>query len=365
MVEDGGRIRATESGRRSLIAASLMTTVLMIGTTGYIVLGLGFADALYQTAITVTTVGFGEITPNGDDPSAAYRWFTLILVMLGAMAVLFAAGVMIEGMIEARAGLFQEKRMQRDIDQLSGHIIICGFGRVGRAVARRANGLGGDIVVIDASADQLKRCPHLHIVGDGASDETLRRAGVERAESLVAALSSDADNLFVAVSAQQLNTKIRVVSRANAADAAHKLRAIALDTVVEPYEMAGSRLATAALRPHTSEYLDQVFSTESDKVELTEVEVGSSSELAGSSLAAAEVASGVVIVACRRRGEHDFHSPSAFVGPLQQGDIVIVLGDRDSVLKLSEIAMGAAAAASRSLRGRRSAPGGRPFDTGD
>ena len=109
-------------------------------------------------------------------------------------------------------------------------------------------------------------------------------------------------------------------------------------SVVEPYEMAGDRLATAALRPHTSAYLDQVFSTESDKVELTEGEIDSRSELVGSTLSDAEAKAGVVLVAFRRNGEHDFQSASAFTGVLDAGDVVITLGDRSSVIKLSELA---------------------------
>jgi voltage-gated potassium channel len=324
-----GRGGPTESQRRQW-AAGLIVLVLTVGTVGYMVLGLTFADAIYQTGITVTTVGFGEITSDGD-PTAAYRWFTLGLVLVGASAAVFAAGVMIETMVDQRAGVFREKRMQRQISALRGHVIICGYGRVGQAVARRAHGLGGDIVVIDTSAAKLAECPHPSIVGDATSDDVLRQAGIEYAEALVAGLSSDASNLFLAVSAQQLNADVRIVSRANETANAHKLRAMRLHTVVEPYEMAGARLATAALRPNTSAYLDQVFSTESDQVELTEVEIIESSPLVGCTVVETESRHGVVVVAHRPTGGHEFSSPRSFEGVLGTGDIIIVLGDRQSI----------------------------------
>jgi voltage-gated potassium channel len=323
---------------RARAALLLLLLVLTVGTVGYLLLGLTALEALYQTAITVTTVGFGEIGPAGE-PSANYRLFTLALVLAGTGSVVFAAGVMVETMIESRLGMFQGRRMQREIDKMSGHVIIAGYGRVGAAVVRRAAGLGGDLVVIDQNEDAIRDCGHPHITGDASADETLRGAGVDRARSVVAALPSDAANLFLAVSARQLNPDIRVVSRANAADAAHKLRSIALDTVVEPYEMAGARLATAALRPHTSDYLDQVFSTESDKVELTEVEIHPDSLFVGQPVGAPEEQCGIVVVAIRSGGDRDFTGAAAHHEPLAIGDVLIALGDREGIEALMERAL--------------------------
>ena len=320
---------ATDTQRR-VWAASLFGSVLAVGTIGYMLLGLSFLDALYQTAITVTTVGFGEITSDGD-PTTTYRWFTLGLVLVGASAAVFAAGIVIEAMVDNRAGVFRERRMARQIAAMRGHTIICGYGRVGQAVARRADGLGSDIVVIDGSADRLDTCPHPSIVGDATMNETLEQASIAHAAALVAALPEDAANAFLAVSAQQLNPGVRIVSRANESDNANKLRAMKIDTVVEPYEMAGARLATAAIRPNTSAYLDQVFSTESDRVELTEVAASSGSPLVGRDVADIEQRFAVVVVAHRAAGDAAFSSPRAFTGIVAAGDVIIVLGDRDAV----------------------------------
>lgn len=324
-------------GPRSKMAFALFITVMTVGTIGYRILGLSLLDAVYQTAITVTTVGFGEV--GNAEPSANYRLFTLFLVLTGTATVLFAVGVMVESMIENRLGALQGRRMQREIDKLNDHIIVAGYGRVGRAVVRRAKGLGGELMVIDQHEESLEHCPHPALVGDASSNEVLVQAGITRARALIVALSSDADNLFVAVSARRLNPDVRIVSRANGADAAEKLRTIDLDTVVEPYEMAGMRLATAALRPHTSDYLDQVFSTESDKVELTEVKIGPTSSLVGAPADRPEATCGVVVVAVRGAGDHDFTGASAHSEPLIPGDILIALGDRAGIDALAELAI--------------------------
>ncbi|MEO0493509.1 MAG: potassium channel family protein [Actinomycetota bacterium] len=324
---------ATQESNRRVWALGLFGAVLVVGTVGYMVLGLTFADAVYQTGITVTTVGYGEIT-SGEDPTAAYRWFTLGLVLVGASAAVFAAGVIVETVVDRRAGVFRERRMQREIDAMRAHVIVCGYGRVGRAVADRAAGLGGTIVVIDSSPDQLEGCPHPHVQGDATNDDVLRLAGVTDAESLVTTLSSDASNLFVAVSGRRLNGDLRVVSRANEPDNAEKLRAMDLHTVVEPNQMAGARLATAALRPNTSAYLDQVFSADADQVELTEVEVRAGASIDGLELAEMESSCGVIVVAHRPAGESDFSSPRSFAGAVSAGDVLIVLGDRESVDEL-------------------------------
>lgn len=324
---------ATHESNRRVWALGLFGAVLAIGTVGYMILGLTFADAVYQTAITVTTVGYGEIT-SGGEPTAAYRWFTLCLVLIGASAAVFAAGVIVEMVVDRRAGVFRERRMQRDIDLMRNHVIVCGYGRVGQAVADRAAGLGGTIVVIDSSPEQLESCPFPHVEGDATNDDVLRQAGIEHAESLITTLSADASNLFVAVSGRRLNDALRVVSRANEPGNAEKLRAMDLHTVVEPNQMAGARLATAALRPNTSAYLDQVFSADADQVELTEVEVRAGTAIDGLELADLEASCGVVVVAHRPTGTSPFSSPRSFEGTVSAGDILIVLGDRTSVDEL-------------------------------
>lgn len=325
---------------RTRVAGVVLAAVLSIGTIGYMVLGLGLLDALYQTAITVTTVGYGEVGA-GSDPSTSYRVFTLLLVLVGTASVVFAAGVMVESMIERRLGVFHGRRMQREIDKMTDHVIVAGYGRVGAVVVERATALGGGIVVIDIDPEAVRSLTHPFLVGDATSDLVLEQAGVRRARSLVCALASDAANLFLAVSARQINPDLRIVSRANAVDAAHKLRSIELDTVVDPYAIAGDRLATAALRPHTADYLDQVFSAESDKVELTEVVVHGASSLVDRPVSDAE-ALGVVVVALRAHGQLEFVGPTAHGRPLRAGDVLIALGDRSTIGALLASARGGA-----------------------
>lgn len=329
------RSSLSPSARRAGLAATFMMLVLAIGTGGYVLLGLPVLDALYQTAITVTTVGFTEIIP-GDEPTTAYRLFTLALVLTGVTAVLFAAGVFVDSLVENRTGSRRGRRMQREIDKMSGHVIVCGYGRVGRAVGARAAVLSDNVVVIDEDKAAAAGSGFPHLVGDATQDDTLAEAGVMRAAALVAALPSDAANLFLAVSARQLNPSLRIVCRANDHDSARKLRGMEIDTVVEPYEIAGTQLATAAIRPHTSDYLEQVFSDDAPNVELSEVTIASRCDLVGMQAGAVGDSYGVVVVAVRPTGSSDFVSTARHTDELQGGDVMIVLGDRQSVNDLRQ-----------------------------
>jgi len=326
---------ASPSARRAGPAAAVVTLILAVGTVGYMLLGLAALDALYQTAITVTTVGFNEITP-GDEPTTAYRLFTLALVLAGVTAVLFAAGVFVDSLVENRTESRRGRRMRREINKLSGHVIVCGYGRVGKAVGARAAALSDNLVVIDQDPHEAEASGFTYLVGDATQDETLEAAGVTRAAALVAALPSDASNLFLAVSARQLNPDLRIVCRANDHDAARKLRSIAIDTVVEPYEIAGTQLATAAIRPHTSDYLEQVFSDDAPNVELNEVTIADSCDLVGARSSAVGDDFGVVVVAVRPVDSTEFVSAVRHSAELVGGDVIIVLGDRQSVMDLRQ-----------------------------
>ncbi len=317
--------------KRGPAAAAVIAAVYITGIVGYVILGLSFLDAAYQTAITIFTVGFGEVTTEAG-ATVGYRLFTLFLVLAGVTTVVFASGVFVESLVENRAELRRGKRMQRSIDQLSDHLIVCGYGRVGKSVAARARELEEDYVVIDRSesiAEAAEGRGDLFVQGDAATDDVLIQAGLKRAIALVGALETDADNLFLAVSARRLNPQIRIVVRANGSEAAEKLRTMDIETVVEPYQIAGARLATAAIRPHISEYIDQVFSSEVKGVDLVEVAISTNSSLVGEAAGSA-CPKGAVPIAIRRVGETEFFSSGVIEHIVSAGDILIALGDRAS-----------------------------------
>ncbi|HCW00256.1 MAG TPA: hypothetical protein DGK99_02485, partial [Acidimicrobiaceae bacterium] len=164
-------------------AASLIVGVIVLGTAGYTILGLGLVDAAYQTIITVSTVGFREVADG--DPDTAWKAYTSVLILLGAGSMLYGATSVIESIVEGRlTGQFRRYRMQRTIDDLSGHLVVCGTGRVGQAIEQFVRSVGQEIVVVDRDESRLPD-DVLHVVGDATSDEVLRTAGIERAATLI------------------------------------------------------------------------------------------------------------------------------------------------------------------------------------
>ncbi len=222
----------------------MLTAILAAGTAGYVLLGLDLLDALYQTVITVSTVGYGD----PEDIGGRYQLFTIALILLGTGTSLYTIGVVIEMLFEGRLDdHIRRRRMQRSIDSLSGHAVVCGYGQVGQAIAAAMIDAGTDVVLIDSNSDVDPGDLHL-VPGDATHDSTLRNAGLERASSLVVALDSDADNLYVALSARALCPELFIVARANSGDALPKLQQAGADRVINPHQIGGAHMAAAALR---------------------------------------------------------------------------------------------------------------------
>ena len=228
----------------------MLAAILAAGTTGYVMLGLGVLDALYQTVITVSTVGYGD----PENVGGRYQIFTIVLILLGTGTSLYTIGVVIEMLFEGRLDdHVRRRRMQRTIDTLSGHAVICGYGQVGRAIAAAMGDAGADIVLIDRDPEVDVGDVHL-VRGDATEDSTLRRAGTERASSLVLALDSDVDNLYVALSARALYPELFIVARANSGGVLPKLQQAGADRVINPNLIGGAYMAALALRPNAPEH---------------------------------------------------------------------------------------------------------------
>ena len=226
----------------------LLAAILAAGTTGYVALGLEVLDALYQTVITVSTVGYGDPERVG----GRYQLFTIVLILLGTGTSLYTVGVVIEMLFEGRLDdHVRRRRMQRAIDSLSGHAVICGYGQVGRAIAAAMGDAGAEVVLIDRDPSVDPGNAHL-VLGDATDDSTLRRAGAGQASSLVLALDSDVDNLYVALSARALYPELFIVARANSGGALPKLQQAGADRVINPNLIGGAYMASLALRADES-----------------------------------------------------------------------------------------------------------------
>jgi voltage-gated potassium channel len=316
------------SKRRLAYAIAGLATALLVGTAGYsLIEHWSVADAVYMTVITVATVGFTEVHPL----TAAGRTFTMALIALGLAAQAFALSTIIDFFV---AGHLQEmlegRRMNKRIEGLSGHTIVAGIGRVGYVVAKTLHEEGDAFVIIDRTEEALRPAHDagwLYVQGEAAEEETLIAAGVERARALVTAVDSDADNLFITVSARALNPDVFIVARSSHQSSEPKLLKAGANRVLTPNVIGGRRMAAMVAHPVVSDYLDIVAHGQGVEFRLQEVDVAEGSSLAGKTIAQARVRerTGIYILAISRAdGSVDANPPADAV--LSVGDTLVVLG---------------------------------------
>lgn len=247
--------------RHLTLWALAVFTVMWIGATGYVLTEhWNWFDAWYMAVITLTTTGFREVhnlDTNG-------QIWTMVLSVVGIFMIFGTVGVVAETVMQdATSGRREARKMARDIAAMRDHFIVCGYGRVGTHVIRELVRDHQEVVVVDVRADSLQRAMddgHLCVPGNATSDEVLRKAGVERARCLVTCIDSDADNVYVTLTARALNPKLFIVGRAGDREVVPKLSHAGADRSVSPYTMAGRRMVELALRPGVVEFIDAALS---------------------------------------------------------------------------------------------------------
>ena len=317
----------------------LLALVIVLGTIGYVFLGLQWLDALYQTVITISTVGYRELGPFG----TRYQVFTILLILFGTGTGLYTLGVLIDTMFEARiTGHFRRRRMKRGIDRLRGHVILCGYGQVGEAICEEITRSGRQMVIVDrALRDRVDGAFKMPVVqGDATDDAVLLRAGMDRAATLVLALDSDVDNLFVALTARSINPEIFIVARANHRAAISKLQQAGADRVVNPHQIGGTHMAALVSQPEVVDFLDVVMQDGNFEVRMAHFEIASRSQLAGRALGEAGIRrrTGSTILAIRRDETFLTNPDRQLV--LEPGDIIIALGTEEHLRQLQTHATG-------------------------
>jgi voltage-gated potassium channel len=328
--------------RRFLLIFLAIVGTLTIGTTGFVLIEhYPPFDAFYMTLTTMTTVGYGEIHPL----SQAGRVFNSFLIIFGVTVLFIAMGAMTQTIIELEFGdVISKRRNKRMIDQLKDHYIICGFGRVGRGAASELQHARVPFVVVDIAPERVERALHagmLAVAADSTRDETLRNVFVHRARGLVAALSTDADNLFVLLSAKGLNPGLYVAARAAEEGAEEKMRRAGADAVFAPYAITGHRLAQSLLRPHVVQFLD--FTTKDIGLDITieQVRVAESSEMVSKTIREMQIGRdvGVIVMAVRKGDGKMIFSPSADTA-VEGGDFLIVMGRQENLRALEGLLAG-------------------------
>lgn len=226
--------------------------------------------------------------------------------------------------------------MQRSIDNLSGHLIVCGAGRVGQAITEFIRSVGQEVVVIDRDEIQLADEDVLHVVGDATSDDVLRRAGMERAATLVSALGASVDNLYVTLSARKMNPGLFIVSRAQDSESMVKMLQVGADRAVNPYEIAGSRMASLAIQPNVADFVDVVVHDGSFEAKLREIRLPDGSRFIGQTIddLAIRQETGAVVLSVRDRSER-FHTDDVTSRPFAGGDVIVAIGSDTALDRLA------------------------------
>ena len=322
---------------RVRLGIALLSTIFVIGTVGYMSLGLDPLDAAYQTVITISTVGYRELGEVG----ARYQVFTMLLILFGTGTSLYTLGVLLETLFEGRLDdQFRRRRMQRDIDRLDGHVIVCGYGQVGRAIIDEVRRTGQGVVVVDRAEQGVDDDELNVVIGEATDDAVIALAGIDRAKTLVVALDSDADNLFVVLSARSQRSDLFIVARSNLSSASPKLFQAGADRVVNPHEIGGSRMAAMVLQPDVTDFLDVVMHDREFEVRLAEVRLEEASPLTETSLSAARIRekTGSILLAVRRDDLFMTNPPSTLT--LHLDDVLIALGTPEQLTTLQHHAAG-------------------------
>jgi len=313
---------------RLVSATVVLLAVLAIGTVGYMVLGLSVLEALYQTVITVTTVGFSE----QGTITVGYRIFTIVLILVGAGLVLYLVGLLVEILLEGRLDEeLRRRRLERGIGQLAGHVIVAGWGQVGEAITREVVNSDQQVVVVDR--DKHVSTGEIPLIsGDATDDSVLRRAGIGRASTLVVAMNDDANNVYVTLSARAIKPDLFIVARANTTSAEPKLQQAGADRVVNPHSIGGARMAAMALSPNVADFLGVVMHDRELAFRLGEASVSATTELVGQVIESCGLRerTGVTILAIRRVDGEFVNNP----GPayrIMAGDVIIALGTDEQI----------------------------------
>lgn len=326
--------------KRLLLIAALLTTAVLIGTVGFVVVeGWPAFDSFYMTLMTLTTVGYGEVHPL----SYRGRVFASFLMLVGVTTVFVSIAIIGDTLLRLElTDYFGRKRRDRMLRDISGHYVVCGAGRVGRSVIHELLRSEATVVLIDNRVERARWATDkgvITLVGDATKDEVLRQAHIETAKGLVAAISSDAENVYVALSAKVLNPKLVISARATDEQAEEKLRRAGATTVFTPYSFIGHRLAQSMLRPHVASFLDvaSAFRKSDLELEIEQVQIDSSSALVAKTLEQLRLGSqyGVIILAVQHKsGVMQFNPPADL--RIEAGDVLIAMGDRTKLKRLEQ-----------------------------
>ncbi len=325
--------------RQVIYGLFLLTLIVFLGTIMYMIIEeYRFIDALYMTIITISTTGFKEVRTLSDPG----RLLTIFLILSGVLTIAYTGGRAAQLIIETQ--IFRRRRMSKKLDQLKDHYIVCGYGRMGREVCESLINNEVPFMVIEKEAEKIERLIEKNILflhGDATHDTILEQAGIKEAKGLVATVRSDAENVFITLSAKGLNKDIYIVSRAIEDGAESKLRRAGAQRVVKPYELGGKRLVQLLLRPGVIDFIEGVAKRKGVNIHLEEILIKKKCDLIGKSLAESPLRKDLnimIIGISRVDGKFIYNPRSSEV--LEIGDKLIAIGESENLQKLNKMVMG-------------------------
>jgi voltage-gated potassium channel len=324
----------TDTARHLISGFLLLILIIFIGILGFsIIEGWSLIDSLYMTIITITTTGFEEVHPL----SPVGQIFTVVLIVISFGTILYIGGTGVQYVIESK--FFRRRRMNKQIENLHDHYIVCGFGRMGSHICEKLAEAKVPFVVIENNINnfnKLNNLGYLYDNGNAANDDTLLRAGIKNAKGLVAVLSSDPENVFATLSARVLNPSIFIVARAVEEDTESKLMKAGANRVVKPYELGGSRMAEIVLRPGVLDFIDVVYGSTKVDIHIEEITVRKNSKMHKKTLAELPLRSefNTIIVAIQNEEKGIFiYNPKGDT-IVDEGNKLIAIGEEANLDKL-------------------------------
>jgi len=327
------------STKHIIVAILFSIIMVVIGTVGYMLIeGWNLLDALYMTVITYSTVGYSEIHTISD----MGRLYTVFLIFLGVGFFLYVAGAVIQFMVEGKIRtVLGRRKLDRQINRLKDHYIICGYGRIGRVICETLKRSPIDLVVIESNeklVPEINTDNILYLWGDASNEALLLKAGIRRAKGLVAALGTDAENVFLVLTARQLAPNLFITARASDTDVKNKLRAAGADIVESPYEKGAMRMAQRITRPTVTSFLDLAFESRTTDIQMEEIPINAGSSLDNVILKDSGIRQNfnLIIIAIKKPDGNMIFNPS-FEARITSGDTVIAVGESKNLQDLEKI----------------------------
>lgn len=321
------------------MAFILLFCTIAFGTLGYYIIeGMPLFDAFYMTMITISTVGFSEIKPL----STPGRIVTILIISTGITIGAYTIGTLLRMFIEGELGrLFGRRKLERNISAMRGHFIICGFGRIGSIICMELEADSIPFIIIEEDPtknETLEKLGYLYINMDATSEEALMKAGIASAKGIVTAVRSDANNVFITLTAKDLRPDIFVLSRASDVKNEAKLIKAGASRVVSPYLLGGRRMAEVLKRPTVVDFIDIAMANRKLGLAMEEARIGDRSTLVGKNLIDSHLRQnyGVIIVAIKKTSGEMIYNPLPSE-KLDAGDVIVVIGKKEDLKRMSEI----------------------------